>query len=166
MRPDITTRSRWITLTRLVPVLGLLLAACGAGDTGGATNPSLAVSEPEQTGTAGRPGADGNPTAKLTAGSEVYTWTSDQANTCEIEGMLGHPSADFGIPPSQGGEGPWVQFLDRGDGGVNFSAVLEGEEYSGTGPGESEKVGTNSFRYTGTMNRSGEPVEVVLEVSC
>ncbi|HUG09119.1 MAG TPA: hypothetical protein VMP13_09550 [Acidimicrobiia bacterium] len=45
--------------------------------------------------------------------------------------------------------GNWVQFIDRGDGGINFSAVLDGEEYSGTGSGEADGITSDGFSTRG-----------------
>lgn len=67
-------------------------------------------------------------------------------------------------PP--GDEGDWFQFLDRGDGGINFSAVLGGERYAGTGGGEADEIRADGFTYTGTLNRGGEIFDVELAVSC
>lgn len=96
---------------------------------------------------------------------EVYTWTADQMTGCTIDGVF-PASADFGVPPSQGGEGPWVQFIDRGDGGINFSAVIDGEEYSGTGSGAAAEIRSDGFTYSGPMNRNGEVLDVELDVNC
>lgn len=60
----------------------------------------------------------------------------------------------------------WVLFIDRGDGGINFSAVLGGEQYSGTGSGEADEITSNGFTYTGTMSHDGDRIDASLEVTC
>lgn len=150
-----------------------ILAACGGddagsvatGDTnsGGATDTTAAG---DDIGTAGDEGSGGDASATLIVGDEVYTWTAEQMTVCEINGVFGPANADFGVPPSQGGGGPWFQFIDRGDGGINFSAVLEGAEYSGTGSGAADEIRSDGFSYTGEMGTGGESVDVELEVSC
>jgi hypothetical protein len=167
--------SRRATAGRLaIILLVFVLTACGGddadsaaatGDTtsNGATDTSAAGADD---GTAGDEGSGGDATATLTVGDEVYTWTAEQMTVCEINGVFGPANADFGVPPSQGGGGPWFQFIDRGDGGINFSAVLEGEEYMGTGSGAADEIRSDGFSYTGEMGTGGEPVAVDLEVSC
>lgn len=85
---------------------------------------------------------------------------------CEIHLVVGSANADFGVPPSQGGSGPCFQFIDRGDGGINFSAMFEGEEYSNTGSGSADEIRSDGFSYTGEMGTGGGVVDVELEVSC
>lgn len=149
----------------------LVLAACGGGDAsdggdtiangaGAGSGGSSGTVEPGQGSTAG-----GEASATLTIGDQVYTWTAEDMTGCTIDGIF-PASADFGVPPSQGGEGPWVQFIDRGDGGINFSAVLEGEEYAGTGSGQADEIRSDGFTYTGSMGSSGGSVDVELEVFC
>lgn len=179
MRMMLAARRVPTSLGRLtVALLVLALAACGGGDAdsdggtdtpadSGDTGDATAVSTDTGTSadvTTGDSG--GGAMATLTVGDNVYTWTAEQMGTCEINGIFGPANAEFGVPPSQGGEGPWVQFIDRGDGGVNFSAVLEGEEYSGTGPGEADEIRSGGFTYTGDMGSGGERFEVELEVQC
>lgn len=38
-----------------------------------------------------------------------------------------------------------------GDGGINFSTFLGGEEYTGTGSGEADEIADTGFSCTGTM---------------
>ena len=175
MRIKLTARRVPTSVGRLAAALLMLaLVACGGGDSdsdGGTGTPTDAgdpTAAPADTGgsdeaTTGDSG--GGAMATLTVGDEVYTWAAEDMGTCEIGGIF-PANADFGVPPSQGGEGPWVQFLDRGDGGINFSAVLDGEEYSGTGSGEADEIRSDGFSYTGSMGRGGERIEVELEVQC
>ncbi|KAA3640759.1 MAG: hypothetical protein DWP92_02415 [Armatimonadetes bacterium] len=154
-------------------LLALVLAACGGddsdsvatGDTtsGGATDTSAAG---PHDGTLGDEGSGGGASATLIVEGEVYTWTAEQMTVCEINGVFGPANADFGVPPSQGGDGPWFQFIDRGDGGINFSAVLEGAEYTGTGSGAADEIRSDGFSYTGEMGTGGEQVDVEPEVDC
>lgn len=72
------------------------------------------------------------------------------------------PVAATTVRPPQGAP----EFIDRGDGGINFSAVLGGEEYSGTGSGEADEITSDGFVYTGTMGHVGQSVDVRLEVTC
>lgn len=156
-----------------VALLVLALVACGGGDAdpdGGTDTPADAgdtTAAPADTSASddATTGSGGSAMATLTVGDDVYTWAAEDMGTCEINGIF-PASADFGVPPSQGGEGPWVQFIDRGDGGVNFSALLEGEEYSGTGSGEADEIRSDGFTYTGNMGSGGEQYEVELEVQC
>ncbi|HSL58845.1 MAG TPA: hypothetical protein VK866_13450 [Acidimicrobiales bacterium] len=160
-------------VVRLVVVVAMALGmvACGdddvglgdLGDAGGADDDSGELDAGTDAG-GGAGGASGNAEAILTVDGEVYRWTADQATLCLIDDI--YPAdAEFRAAP-QGEEGDWVQFLDRGDGGVNFSAVLGGEEYSGTGSGEADEIRSDGFTYTGTMNRDGQNLDVELEVTC
>lgn len=164
---------RTMTVVSMAALLVLVLAACGGGDSGssnGVSDPVADASSGERadggTDSGGGDGREsGNATAILTIGADVYTWTAEQMSVCSIDGIF-PANADFGVPPSQDGEGPWVQFIDRGDGGINFSAVIDGEEYAGTGSGEADEIRSDGFTYTGAMNRGGEVLDVELEVSC
>jgi hypothetical protein len=169
-----TFTARRATAGRLAVILLVLaLSGCGGDDADSAVtgdNPSNGATDTSAArideGIEVDQGSGGDATATLTVGDEVYTWAAEQMTVCEINGVFGPANADFGVPPSQGGTGPWVQFIDRGDGGINFSAVLEGAEYSGTGSGSADEIRSDGFSYTGTMGTDGENVEVELEVSC
>lgn len=167
------TQGRSVTAALMALLLVAGLSACGGGDFdsgNGSSDPSADVSgggdvdDRFDSGGTDDGGAS-DATATLTVGADVYTWTGEQMNVCAIDGIF-PANADFGVPPSQGGDGPWVQFIDRGDGGINFSAVLEGEEYSGTGSGEADEIRSDGFTYTGMMGSGGQRVEVELEVEC
>lgn len=158
-----------------VATLALGVAACGGGDTDSSDvsdSPSAGVDGPVDTTTdadAGSGGSDeapaaGDSMATLTVDGEVYSWTADQSELCLI-GETYPVDAEFREAP-RGQEGDWFQFLDRGDGGINFSAVLEGQEYSGTGSGEADEIRADGFTYAGTLNRDGENLDVELVVSC
>lgn len=138
-------------------------AAAGGDSSSGSTNTTAALVGGE---TGADEGSGDGAMATLTVDGEVYTWSAEEMTVCEINGVFGPANAEFGVPPSQGGTGPWVQFIDRGDGGINFSAILAGEEYSGTGPGAADEIRSDGFSYRGTMGTGGERVEVELEVSC
>lgn len=151
----------------------LMLAACGGSDAESSGDGSVSADGSGDAG-GGDDGASGNQggettgadaMATLTLGDEVYTWTGEDMNVCSIGGIF-PANADFGVPPSQGGQGPWVQFIDRGDGGINFSALIDGQEYSGTGSGEADEIRSDGFTYTGSMGGGGERFEVQLEVTC
>lgn len=171
---EMTFTSRRATGRMLaILVLALVLAACGGDDadsTAAGDDASNGVSDASAAGvddgTAGDERSGGDATATLTVGDEVYSWTAEQMTVCEINGVFGPANADFGVPPSQGGSGPWFQFIDRGDGGINFSAMFEGEEYSGTGSGSADEIRSDGFSYTGEMGTGGGVVDVELEVSC
>ncbi len=161
--------------TWLIAVLALVLAACGGGDSDGggeatsdpvgdrASDSSDSESGAADVGTGN--GGSSSAMATLTVGDEVYTWTADQMVICEVNGVFGPANAEFREAP-RGQDGNWVQFIDRGDGGVNFSAVLGGEEHVGTGPGEADDLSPAGWTFTGEMSRSNEPVDVELEVTC
>ena len=148
-----------------------VLAACGGGDTQGGGAADAEFPDPNgdvadtQNESSSVTGGDGS-TARLEVAGEVYTWTAEEMTVCEINGIFGPANADFGVPPSQGGTGPWVQFIDRGDGGINFSAVIDGVDHYGTGSGEADDVRSDGFSYAGTMTRDGEVVDVELDVTC
>ncbi len=102
--------------------------------------------------------------ATLTVGSDLYEWAANEWTTCTLGGAMpvwAHFQED---ETTQTGD--WVQFIDRGDGGINLSAVLDGEEYSGTGSGEADEITSDGFVYTGTMGHAGQSVDVRLEVTC
>jgi hypothetical protein len=159
----------------------LVLAACGgetgAGDDGGLGQTGLPSESGNDDASAGgsNGGADsdgGSTTgggisqaaATLVVGSNTYTWEGNQWTYCEISGLF-PASVEFQKEEIKY-DGDWFQFLDRGDGGINFSAVLEGEEYSGTGSGEADEIFSNGFTYTGFLSSQGERYDVQLEVSC
>lgn len=140
----------------LIPIgLALALAACGAAaDVAGldeeAFEPGSNVSADAQ--------------ATLTVGSDVHQWEANEWTTCTLGGAM---PVWVGFQEDETTQtGDWVQFIDRGDGGINFSAVLDGEEYSGTGSGEADEITSDGFVYTGTMSHAGEQVDVRLEVTC
>lgn len=153
-------------------VLVVVLAACGSGDDGsqdaglaesGDGGPSGAadgqsVSEPNSDGSE-RPAA-----ATLVVGDETYAWEGNQWTYCETDGIFPANAKFQDEATTQSGN--WVQFIDRGDGGINFSAVLEGEEYTGTGSGEADEITDSGFTYTGDLNNRGESYDIRLEVSC
>jgi hypothetical protein len=157
-----------------IGVAALVLAACGGGDgagsgdttpTTGSGSGSGGTSGTVESGQASSGGQGGDATATLTIEDQVHTWAAEDMTDCSIGGIF-PASAEFGVPPSQGGEGPWVQFIDRGDGGINFSALIDGEEYSGTGSGEADEIRSDGFSYTGMMGSNGQRLDVVLEVFC
>lgn len=166
------------TIRALVVAMTIALVGCGGDDGGGTDGAATVAPAGDDDTTAGAGAAEteeaavddgtgtggGDASATLTLDGEPHSWTAEDMTTCEVDGIF-PASADFGTPPSQGGEGPWVQFIDRGDGGVNFSAVIDGVEYMGTGSGEAE-IGADGFSYSGTMGAEGAQVEAVLEVSC
>lgn len=165
-----TLTDSWsMTAVLMAVLLVVVLSACGGGDSDSRHEVSDTVADSSADGGPDSGGNDegdaSDATATLTVGADVYTWTGDQMNVCSIDGIF-PANADFGVPPSQGGEGPWVQFIDRGDGGINFSAVLEGEEYAGTGSGEADEIRSDGFTHTGTMGSGGQRFEVELEVQC
>lgn len=163
-------------------LVGLLmvLAACG----GSTTAESGDVADAATTGDGGQdidrgqPGSSGSSSgggdgaatatsgasAMLAVGTETYAFAGNQWTYCEIGGLF-PANAEFQTEQDKRA-GNWVQFVDRGDGGVNFSAVLEGEEYSGTGSGEADEITSTGLTYTGRLNRGGEVLEAWLEVSC
>lgn len=102
--------------------------------------------------------------ATLTIDGEVFEWEANESTTCTIGGAMPDWAHFQAGETTQAGD--WVQFIDRGDGGINFSAVLDGDEYSGTGSGEADEITGNGFTYTGTMNTGGQNVDVELEVTC
>jgi len=85
--------------------------------------------------------------ATLTVGSDVHEWEANEWTTCILGGAMpvwAHFQED---ETTQTGD--WVQFIDRGGGGINFSAVLGGEEYSGTGSGEADEITLRRVRLHG-----------------
>ncbi|MFP3882464.1 MAG: hypothetical protein ACLFRT_00055 [Actinomycetota bacterium] len=141
----------------------LVLAACGGdiSDAVGAVDSGPADGEEAfESGS----NASSDARATLTVGSDVHQWEANEWTTCTIGGGMpvwAHFQAD---ETTQTGD--WVQFIDRGDGGINFSAVLDGEEYAGTGSGEADEITSDGFVYSGTMGHDGEQVDVSLEVTC
>lgn len=140
----------------LIPIgLMLALAACGAAaDMAGLDEEAF------------EPGSNASSDARatLTVGTDVHEWEANEWTTCTLDGAMpvwAHFQEDETTQT-----GNWVQFIDRGDGGINFSAVLDGEEYSGTGSGEADEVTSDGFVYTGTMGHAGAQVDVTLEVTC
>lgn len=157
----------------------MVLAACG-GDTGGGDDVGSAGGEVQNasqdasgnSGDASSGGGDdaasggsSQAVATLTIGDETHVFEGNQWTDCEIGGGFLAARAEFQQDESKQ-SGDWFQFLDREDGGINFSAVIDGEEYSGTGGGDADEITSNGFTYTGPMNRSGERLDTVLEVSC
>jgi hypothetical protein len=134
-------------------LLALTVAACGGGD-------DLGLEE------AFEPGANlsANAGATLTVGADVYEWEGNEWATCTLGGAM--PVWAHFQENETTQTGNWVQFIDRGDGGINFSAVLDGEEYAGTGSGEADEINSDGFVYTGTMSHAGELIDVRLEVTC
>lgn len=140
----------------LIPIgLALALAACGAAD-------DLAGLDEE----AFEPGSSASADARatLTVGSDVHEWEANEWTTCTLGGAM--PAWAHFQEDETTQTGDWVQFIDRGDGGINFSAVLGGEEYSGTGSGEADEITSDGFVYTGTMGHAGDSIDVRLEVTC
>ena len=155
----------------------LVLAACGGTDDGNVgadadggnavstTDPSAGGSDANSpTDNDGDRGTSGAGTATLVVGEDTYSWDGNEWTYCEIDGIF--PASATFQDEATTQSGNWVQFIDRGDGGINFSAVLDGEEYSGTGSGEADEITSNGFTYTGSLNNSGEKYDVRLEVSC
>lgn len=135
--------------------LVLVLAACG-----GVTDMLDLDEEAFQPGS----GVSDDARARLTVGSDVYEWEGNEWTTCTLGGAI--PAWAHFQQDETTQTGDWVQFIDRGDGGINFSAVLGGEEFSGTGSGEADEITSDGFSYTGTMNHAGDSVDVRLEVTC
>lgn len=162
---------RRVWIGALWVALIVVLAACGGGDPQGGDAAQAEPVDPNgdvvdaQNGSAPITGGDGA-MARLVVAGEAYTWAAEQMTVCEIDGVFGPANADFGVSPSQGGSGPWVQFIDRGDGGINFSAVIDGVDHHGTGSGEADEIRADGFSYAGTMTRDGEIVDVALDVTC
>lgn len=135
--------------------LVLVLAACG-----GVTDMLDLDEDAFQPGS----GVSDDARARLTVGSDVYEWEGNEWTTCTLGGAMpvwAHFQED---ETTQTGD--WVQFIDRGDGGINFSAVLGGDEYAGTGSGEADEITSDGFSYTGTMSHAGDSLDVGLEVTC
>ena len=97
-------------------------------------------------------------------GEDTYVFEGNEWTICDIGGLF-PVNAEFQLQEVKR-DGDWFQFIDRGDGSVNFSAVFDGEEYAGTGPGEADDVTESGFTYTGALNRGGVKLDTVLEVSC
>ena len=143
----------------ILVVLVLVIAACG-GVADLATG-QLALDESAFEPNAG---VSDNAMATLVVDGTTYTFEKNEWTTCTIGGALpvwvGFQLAEHNW------DDDWFQFIDRGDGGLNFSAYLDGEEYSGTGSGEADEIRSDGFTYTGDMGVSGEQVDVSLEVTC
>ena len=141
-----------------------LLAACGGGDgdDGDAAVDDAAL-DGETDGAEADP-AGGDSMATLTVDGERYTWAADKMELCLIGGDF-PVDAEFREVPRPG-DGDWFQFFDRGDGGIHFSAILGGKEYSGTGAGEADEIRADGFTYTGNLNQDGAELDAELEVTC
>lgn len=134
-------------------LLALAVAACAGDD-------DLGLEEAFQPGS----NVSANAGATLTVGSDVYEWVGNDWATCTLGGAMpvwAHFQEDETTQT-----GNWVQFIDRGDGGINFSAVLNGEEYAGTGSGQADEITSDGLVYTGTMSHAGDLIDVRLEVTC
>lgn len=146
-----------------------LLAACGGGDgdDGDAAVDDAAVDDSAVDGETDGAEADpagGDSMATLTVDGERYTWAADKMELCLIGGDF-PVDAEFREVPRPG-DGDWFQFYDRGDGGIHFSAILGGKEYSGTGAGEADEIRADGFTYTGNLNQDGAELDAELEVTC
>ncbi len=165
----------------LTTCMALVVAACGDGTDGpagnGAGNMGETAFEGSEATTGGSDGssspddgsdpADGGTgaaRATLVVGDETYTWEGNQWTYCEIGGLF-PANAEFQTEPDKR-SGNWVQFIDRRDGGINFSAILGGREFGGTGSGEADEITSNGFTFTGSLNNSGTVYDARLEVSC
>jgi hypothetical protein len=166
-------------VTGIWVVLLIVLAACGSGNdggdgpvtgpndgsaTGGVATGGLDPSSSVEPGGAGGDGDTGAAMATLVVGGETYSFEGNQWTYCEIGGLF-PANAEFQTEQEKH-SGAWVQFIDRGDGGIHFSALIDAEEYTGTGAGEADEITSNGLVYTGTLNRNGEVLEASLEVSC
>lgn len=141
-----------------ITAMALALAACGSlPDVGGLAEIDEEAFEPGSS-------ASENAMATLVVDGETYVWEKNEWTFCEIGGSL-PVWVDFSKAEDKWSE-DWVQFLDRGDGGINFSAYLGGEEYHGTGSGEADEIRSDGFSYTGDMGVNGEQVDVSLDVTC
>jgi len=145
-----------------VAVAGLMLVGCGGADLiADQLEGQLEIDEG-----AFQPGssASDNAKASLVVEGETYVWEKNDWTTCTIGGALpvwvGFQTTELNW------DGDWVQFIDRGDGGINFSAYLAGVEYSGTGSGEADEIRSDGFSYTGDMGVDGQSVDVSLDVTC
>ena len=161
-------------------VLVVALTACGdgtddpAGNRAGDTGATSAVGESTTAGSDGSSSPDdgsdpagggtGAAMATLVVGDETYKWEGNQWTYCEIGGLF-PANAEFQTEQDKR-SGNWVQFIDRGDGGINFSAILDGREFAGTGSGEADEITSNGFTFTGSLNNSGTLYDVRLEVNC
>lgn len=168
--------------------VALLLSACGGDGDGAATSAEAPAATTEaadglesrqpgdaQTVDAGdqAPTEDGGAddgggisgaSATLVVGDQTIEWAGNAWTYCEIGAMF-PVNVEFQVEEVKH-DGDWFQFIDRGDGGVNFSVVLDGEEYGGTGSGEADEIRDDGFTYTGTLNRGGEVLDTTLDVTC
>lgn len=153
----------------------LIVAACGGTSTGDGEEGVAAPGAGDSTAHSGEVSSEGGEgtanegrsaaMARLVVGDITYTWEGNEWTYCEIGGLF-PANAEFQTEQDKRA-GNWVQFIDRGDGGINFSAILEGEEYAGTGSGEgADEITSSGFTYTGTVNRGGQVLDASLEVSC
>lgn len=142
----------------IVTVVVMAVAACGGiPDVAGLADIDEEDFEPGAS-------ASDNAMATLVVEDQTYVWEKNEWTYCEIGGNL-PVWASFQQSEARLSD-DWVQFIDRGDGGINFSAYLDGEEYSGTGSGEADEIRTDGFSYTGDMGVNGESVDVSLDVTC
>lgn len=146
----------------LVVVVGLAIGGCGGADLIiDQMDDQVALDEG-----AVQPGSDAsdNAMATLVVDGETYVWEKNDWTTCTIDGLtpvwVGFQNTEHNW------DDDWFQFIDRGDGGINFSAYLDGEEYGGTGSGEADEIRSDGFTYTGDMTVDGESVDVSLDVTC
>lgn len=142
---------------RLLMTIGvtLALAACSGAEE------DLGLEEAFQPGS----NVSEDARATLTVGSDVYEWEANEWTTCTLDGAMPVWAGFQEDETTQTGD--WVQFIDRGDGGIHFSAVLDGEEYSGNGLGDgADEITSDGFVYTGRMAHAGDQVDVSLEVTC
>lgn len=139
-------------------LIALTISACGAiPDVGGLADIDEEAFEPGA-------GVSDAAVATLIVGDTTYAWEKNDWTTCDIGGSF---PVWVGFQTNEStASGDWVQFIDRGDGGINFSAYLNGEEYHGTGSGEADEIHSDGFSYTGEMTSSGEPIDVRLDVTC
>lgn len=111
-----------------------------------------------------QPMASENAEAVLVVGGDAYTWEYNEWTICSVDGVFPAQASFQTGESTQSSD--WVQFIDRDDGGINFSAYIAGEEYHGTGSGEADSITSTGFTYVGTMGYNGEDLETSLEVTC
>ena len=160
-------------------MLALALVGCGGGE--GATDADEVVDADGQSSASGDSStggegptegddaqeaadAGGSAGATLVVGDRTIEWAGNEWTYCEIGGLF-PANVEFQVEEVKQ-EGDWFQFIDRGDGGVNFSAVLDGEEYGGTGSGKADEIRDDGFTYTGSLNRGGEVLDTSLDPTC
>lgn len=137
--------------------VALVLAACGGlPDIGDLAEVDEEAFEPGSN-------ASDDAIATLVVAGDTHVWEKNDWTFCEIGGAL--PVWVSFQENESTASGDWVQFLQRDD-GINFSAVIDGGEYTGTGSGEADEIRSNGFSYTGEMGHEGESVEVSLDVTC